>query len=761
MSDDNRRPRAREKFKAEGGSGVQLGEELQSSESESLSPAPHQAAANPALKRAAIGGGIGAGILAAIIAFVQMFTGGGDGGAGDDPNGYKADSVTEVKRDVAEGSRQKRTVIKGDGQDTVTIMVYMCGTDLESKHGMATNDLAEMSKAKYGDNVRIIVYTGGCSKWKTNGISNKVNQIYEVKNGGLVSLKSDDGDKTMTDPKTLTSFIKYCKQNYPANRNELILWDHGGGSVSGYGYDEKNKKSGSMSLAGINKALKDADMTFDFIGFDACLMATAETALMLDQYADYLIASEETEPGIGWYYTNWLTKLGENTSMPTVDIGKNIIDDFISTCNKECRGSRTTLSIIDLAEFANTVPENLSGFSKSVTGLINNKEYQTVSDARYKTREFAASSRIDQVDLVNLAENVGTDESKKLADAVKGAVKYNRTGGTMTNAYGVSIYFPYKRTSYVDTACYNYSEIGIDDEYSKCIKQFASLETGGQIAAGGTGSAAASLFGGLSSGSSGNAANISQLLGAFLGGSGRNIEGLDESNTAFMKDSALSEEEEAQYLADNYLDASKLTWQEENGRYTLELTDDQWKLVHLIDLNMFYDNGECFVDLGLDNVYSYDGGKLVADTDRSWLSINGQPVAYYHTDTYENGDEYSITGYVPALLNGERVKLYIVFDNDTPDGYIAGAEYDYKDETLTVAKSMTELKNGDTLDFICSCYTYDGEFQTEHKLGSQITVSDNMQIRNTDVGSGRLRLMYKLTDIYNCEYWTQAIMIDE
>ena len=76
MSDDNRRPRAREKFKAEGGSGVQLGEELQSSESESLSPAPHQAAANPALKRAAIGGGIGAGILAAIIAFVQMFTGG-------------------------------------------------------------------------------------------------------------------------------------------------------------------------------------------------------------------------------------------------------------------------------------------------------------------------------------------------------------------------------------------------------------------------------------------------------------------------------------------------------------------------------------------------------------------------------------------------------------------------------------------------------------------------------------------------------------
>lgn len=754
MSEQNRKPRAREKHVVSGGSGVHL------RDGGSIRTAPAQGGMSPNVKRAAIGGGAGAGILAMIVAFFQMFSGGGDSGAGNDPNGYKADAPTEINRTVASGSREKRTVIKGDGKDTVTIMVYMCGTDLESKYGMATNDLAEMSKAKYGDNVRIIVYTGGCSRWKTNGISNKVSQIWQVKDGGLVSLKADDGDTVMTDPKTLTSFIKYCKQNFPADRNELIFWDHGGGSVSGYGYDEKNKSKGSMSLSGINKALKDADMTFDFIGFDACLMATAETALMLDRYADYLIASEETEPGIGWYYTDWLTKLGENTSMPTVDIGKNIIDDFVSKCSTDCKGSKTTLSIIDLAEFANTVPENLAGFSRSVSGLITNKDYQTVSDARYKTREFAASSRIDQVDLVNLAENVGTDECKKLAEAVKGAVKYNRTGGAMTNAYGVSIYFPYKRTSYVDTACSNYSQIGLDDEYSKCIKQFASLETSGQIAAGGTGSAAASLFGGLSGGSSGNADAIGQLLGAFLGSSGRSIAGLDEGNTDFYKESPLSEEETAQYLADNYLQADKLVWQQEGGKYTLELTPEQWKLVHLVDLNMFYDNGEFYIDLGLDNVYSYDGDKLVADTERNWLSINGQPVAYYHTDTYENGDEYTITGYVPARLNGERVKLFIVFDNNTPDGYISGAEYDYGGETETVAKSVTEIKPGDKIDLLCSCYTYDGEFIAEHELGQQITVTDDMQIRNTDVGSGQLRLMYKLTDIYNNEYWTQAIIVD-
>ena len=176
----------------------------------------------------------------------------------------------------------------------------MCGTDLESKYGMASSDMEEMRSAAFGDNVNVIIFTGGCSQWKVSGISNKVNQIYQIKNGQIGRIVEDAGSKPMTDPNNLASFIQFCAKNFPANRNELILWDHGGGSVTGYGYDEKNKNSGSMSLAGVNQALKAGGVKFDFIGFDACLMATAETALMLNEHADYLIASEETEPGIGW-----------------------------------------------------------------------------------------------------------------------------------------------------------------------------------------------------------------------------------------------------------------------------------------------------------------------------------------------------------------------------------------------------------------------------------------------------------------------------
>ena len=124
-----------------------------------------------------------------------------------------------------------------------------------------------------------------------------------------------------------------------------------------------------------------------------------------------------------------------------------------------------------------------------------------------------------------------------------------------------------------------------------------------------------------------------------------------------------------------------------------------------------------------------------------------------------NGDNYRIDGYVPCLLNGERAKLLLVFDQDNPKGYIAGAETDYRNnETETVAKSMTELNVGDTLDFVCDYYSYDGDYLDSYMLGEQMTVSSNMQISNTSVGDGPVKIMYKFTDLYNHEAWSDPII---
>ena len=660
---------------------------------------------------------------------------------------------------VAQGARAKRTEILGGGKDQVTIMVYMCGTDLESRSGMATRDLMEMTKASIGDNVRIVVYTGGCSKWNNQVIRSDVNQIYEVVSGGLKCVNQNAGSDSMTKPATLTSFIKWCEQNYPANRKELIFWDHGGGSVSGYGYDEKYAKSGSMSLAGINQALKDAGTTFDFIGFDACLMATVENGLMLDRYADYMIASEETEPGIGWYYTNWLTALSSNTSMPTIEIGKNIVDDFVTTCNRDCRGQSATLSVVDLAELSYTLPTPLKAFSQSLTEKITNKEYAEISTARNGTREFARSTAIDQIDLAHFAQNVGNDEGLKLSDAVSGAVKYNRTSANMSNSYGLSIYFPYRKTNKVDTALNTYDAIGMDESYAQCIREFASLEVSGQVGTGGTSSPMSSLLGNLGGGSSSSDA-ISDLLGSFLGGDFGSVSGLSGSNTGFLTGRSMSEEDTVSYISEHYFDSSKLTWSKNKaGQQVISLPEEQWELIEGLDMNMFYDDGEGYVDLGLDNQFDFDDkGNLIGETDRTWLAVNGQPVAYYHEHTEGEGDEAIITGYIPALLNGEQVELLVCFDPANPRGALVGARSVYsEDQTDTVAKSLTELNEGDTLEFICDFYSYDGVYQDSYLLGEPMTVTSNMVISNEDVGDGPVRVCYRFTDIYQQHYWTEPI----
>lgn len=685
---------------------------------------------------------------------------GGSSSVASDWTAQKNTGVLNTK--VAASARDKRTVIYGDGSDQVTLMVYLCGTDLESKSGMASNDLQEMCNATLSSNVNLLVYTGGCKSWKNSFISSSKNQIYKVESGGMRCLVKDDGNASMTKPATLTGFINYCTKNYPANRYMLVLWDHGGGSLSGYGYDEKNSSSGSMTLSGINEALKNAKTTFDLIGFDTCLMATAENALMLTNYADYMIASEETEPGIGWYYTNWLTALSKDPGMPTLTLGQKIVDDFVDQCSKQCAGQKATLSVIDLAELEATAPQKLKDFASATSELIRSDGYQTVSDARSSTKEFSSSNKIDQVDLIHLAYNMGTDEGNALAQTLLDAVKYNRTSSNISNAYGLSIYFPYQRTSKVDSAVATYEAIGMDSEYTRCIQEFASLEVAGQAASGGSGSPLGSLLGSFLGGSSGSSSggglDIGSVLGGLMGGSDLfNVSGLTSGNTGFLGKGLSMDSQD--FLETHRFNPDALVWTEEDGRQQLVLTNEQWSLVHDLELNVFMDDGEGFIDLGLDNVFEFtDDGALVGEYDGTWLAIDNQPVAYYYEGTDFDGTNYTITGRVPVLINGDRANLILVFDNAHPYGYIAGARYDYVGgETETVAKGLTVLMPGDTLDFLCDYYSYDGEYLDSYLLGDPMVYREGMQISNVYLDAAALQACYRFTDIYNQYYWTPIL----
>ncbi len=651
---------------------------------------------------------------------------------------------SQLDMNVDPSARAKYTSIVGQGADVVTIMVYLCGTDLESRSGMGTADLQEMAAATLSDNVNLIVYTGGCKKWKNNLVSNRANQIYQVKSGGVKLLEENMGQGSMSDPANLTTFIKYCSNNFPANRNELILWDHGSGSLSGYAYDEKFPSSGSMSLSGIDRAIADSGVKFDFVGFDACLMATVETALMLSDYADYMIASEETEPGVGWYYTNWLTKLSANTSMPTVEIGKNIVDDFVNVCAKKCPGQKATLSVTDLAEASATVPDKLNSFSKNTSDLIADVNgYMKVSDARNKSKEFAISSKIDQIDFIHFTQLLDTPQSHELADALRSCVKYNRTERSIANANGLSVYFPYKKASKAGSMAKTYEQIGMDSAYADCIRAFASSEQSGQSTADGEGSPLGSLFG-------------SMYGSDYAGSDGESYSGYSDVLGGLMSSLLMGRGPEQDQIANNKLKPV------DNGRgqKVFKLSEDEWRDVSMVDLSVFVDDGQGFIDLGLDNVFSFDDdNNVIAEYDGTWMTINGHLVAYYHTDSKDDGTHYSFDGYVPALLNDQRVELLLTFTDEYPDGIISGARYVYDDnETDTVAKNTIALSPGDRLDFVCRYYDYDGNYIDSFKFGDTLVLdSEQVDIRNMKVVDGEPLATYKFTDMYQQQYWSPVI----
>ena len=707
---------------------------------------------------------------------------------------------------VLQGSRAKFTNLKGNGNDTVTIMVYMCGTDLESGSGMATSDLQEMASAPIGSNVNLLVYTGGCTGWKNNLMSNKTNQIFKIENGGrFITLNDNVGNLPMISADTLSSFIRFCGENYPADRNMLIFWDHGGGSITGYGYDQRYKSSGSMSLDGINKALANGGVKFDFVGFDACLMATEETAEVVSRYADYLIASEESEPGIGWYYTNWLTKLSKNTSASTLEIGKQIVDDFVDVCAQKCRGQDTTLSLVDLAEFSATVPQLLKNWADATTETIKTN-YKAVSNARSSSKEFAADSHIDQVDLTCLACNINDSASQQLAKAVLSAVKYNRTSSTVKNAYGLSIFFPYRSSSAVRKAVSTYDAIGRDSSYSRCIQAYATYASSGQassysngyssplgsLLSGYGGSGYSSGYGsGYSSGYSGYGSSAStgyslSDIAGLLSGYGMSSGGSSGYSSSYssvddiysllsqmmggrdlggFESGTLDQRSVAEYLSDNRFNASALVWTRgEDGRLQLVLPADQWELVDELKLSVFRDDGKGFIDLGLDlsGDYFNVNGALMGEYDKVWLAVNGWECAYYqlYTMTGDNGETFT-RGYIPCLYNGQRAKLIVDVVNDEPS--VVGYVYDYVDgETDARAKTVTEYSSSDKVQLLADYYSYDNSYENTYRISDEFTVGDGLELSYMYVEDpAEISACYRFVDIYGQSYWTPVMALAE
>lgn len=369
---------------------------------------------------------------------------------------------------------------------TKTVMIYMVGSDLESQYQAASTDIEEMLDSGYDESkMNILIYTGGCSNWHNRDIPEDANSILKIENGSLTELTSKDASN-MGDPSNLTEFLNYGYTNYPAEQYDLILWNHGGGAFFGYGFDETTNDS--LTLDELDQAFADSPFhdgnKLEFIGFDACLMANIETAHTLSPYANYMVASQESEPGCGWSYS-FLADI--ETLQSGKDIGQKIVDSYMQDTTDYMNSmpfsyATICLSVLDLSQ-VETCEMALNDLFASVNKDFNESTYPQFSSMRKNSKEIAAAysyteGSYDVIDLGDYAlhmKSIYPAESGALSDALNKLIVYSDANESKIN--GVSIYHPYYTKQYASSLIPMYTTFDFAENYTSYISRFAGMLT--------------------------------------------------------------------------------------------------------------------------------------------------------------------------------------------------------------------------------------------------------------------------------------------
>lgn len=587
-----------------------------------------------------------------------------------------------------------------NAQTKYTILLYLNGADLETEAGMATSDLQEILESKFDTkSINILLLTGGTAQWQNDIIPNDTCMLYQVVEDGLKPI-ADIGLCNMGDAGTLCSFIDFGMQAYPAEKYGLILWDHGGGSIAGYGVDELFDYD-SMRLIEFNYALeksKAAQTKFEFIGFDACLMATIETAAIAQDYANYLIASEDLEPGYGWNY-NFLSVLSQNPNMSGAEIGTVIVDLF--TAFYEGSGEDTTLSVIDLSK-ANGVLLAMGDLMAACNSDFSKANFNQFAKSRNNTKTFGGGSprdnESDMIDIADMAqqlEELYPAEAKALFAAVDEAVLYNKNSEQVEGANGLTTYYTFGGKAQADDSIEVYSALVMEPQYTKYVTNFASMLTG-------------------------------------------------ESFAGITK-------------------AAQQPQENSEGDYTISLTPEEIENLLEIYFTVWEPvEGEAdyYFMIGQNSSVEIDvDGSIKTQFDGEWPGINGEFVCLYEIGNAQGSKKYAI----PAVLNGEEVDLIAVFDASNPEGRILGARPVGEDNTDMAAKSLTKIKAGDTLQFLyyAEYFGEDASKETEQWYeGEEFKVSE-LKFETLGVNAGETYLYgFLLKDIQQNEYYTDFVEVE-
>ena len=301
---------------------------------------------------------------------------------------------------------------------------------------------------------------------------------------GAVKPVKEMGELDMGDYKQLVSFVKDTVAAYPAKHYALVIWNHGSGwkdatnnVIKGISYDDST--GNHITTEQLNVATREIKAVLgkdlDVLAFDACLMQMIEVAYAVKDNCSYLLASEETEPGDGYPYDDFLGALKKGvTPLEMVQAGVKAYD--ASYNNGSAGYSSSTQSALDCKKL-DALKDAIDGFSKAAIAGNFGTQFK---DALNKVQKFYYRTNIDLGDLAKLLKGTINEEgfqtaNTKLLAAIEKAVVANGVHGSMKNATGVAVYFP--ASSYSFSSLYNDLAFAKESLWDEMVQDFYKKTT--------------------------------------------------------------------------------------------------------------------------------------------------------------------------------------------------------------------------------------------------------------------------------------------
>lgn len=634
--------------------------------------------------------------------------------------------------------------------DTWTVFVYLCGSDLESDQGNATEDLGEMVGASGSEKVRFVVQTGGAKRWYSDGIKAKSLQRFLIQDGSIQEVDSLD-NADMGDANTLADFLTWGVKNYPAEHMGVVLWNHGGGSIAGVCFDERSEDS--LVLRELDDAMATTYATmwdkFEFVGFDACLMGTFETANVLASYANYLFGSEEMEPGTGWEYSSMMEYLAKTPNCSGADLGKEVGDAYVESIEDEDERDMATFSVIDLSQ-VDGLMQSFNAFSQEM--------YEASSDATAIANMARGIAKVDNyggnnetegytnmVDLGGLVEACAdyTPSSDDVIGALKKAVTYHVEGSTHASAQGLSVFYPLRVENSEELKVFE--QVCVSPYYLTFVDRLAH----GATYAGGDESEAYDDY------------DDDTWFGE--GGFWEWLWSDEESGEAAT---SAQDDDYWSYVDENDYDSSVITFETEpqfdkDGTYWFKLDKDGLNNASTVSA-IVYQLSEDGADLlSLGETYDVEGdwetGRFEDQFDGFWLSLpDGQNLCIFTADTTDDYVVYTS----PIELNGEETNLRMrqYFDDGRVE--VEGA-WDGISEVGASARGITKIKKGDVIVPLYEYYDMEADDWGEgYYQGEEYKVKKEFSVDYDYLYSGEYEYSFCIDDVFGNFYLSDPVSFE-